>query len=145
MLLAALFHRAVHGIADDIYTAQQKAAWAPDRIDHEAWQARCAQCQVFVATEEDQIVGFIGISGYTYIDTLFIDPLCQGQGVASALLAYAQKWAKAHGASYIEVHASLVAKPFLLSKGYQLLRENVVVREGEMLVNFFMRKEIRQA
>lgn len=56
-----------------------------------------------------------------------------GTAVCEALEAAAQT-------DKITVHASITAKPFFTSRGYTVMREQRVIREGIALTNYVMEK-----
>ena len=57
--VALLFTASVHGVADDHYDSIQRAAWAPEPPDLDAWRRRIAPLRTLVAGENSRLAGFI--------------------------------------------------------------------------------------
>ena len=75
-----------------------------------------------------------------YLDRLYVHHLHQGQGVATALCDALE----AHFAvPRYETHASITARPFFSQRGYQVIREQQVLRKGVLLTNFVMVKSVQ--
>ncbi len=74
--------------------------------------------QVFIAVEDDQIVGYIGI-GRSHLERLnHVAKLTVGvledykrQGIATKLIKFAEKWAKEKGVKRLELHVITKNKP----------------------------------
>ena len=60
----------------------------------------------------------------------------QGKGVATALCDRLEQVC----AGVISTHASITAKPFFEKRGYRVIREQQVERQGVALTNFVMEK-----
>ena len=61
----------------------------------------------------------------------------QREGVASALCDTLEQSVRA---DCITTHASITAKPFFEKRGYRIIREQQVERQGILLTNFVMEK-----
>ncbi|KFZ38710.1 histone acetyltransferase [Shewanella mangrovi] len=140
--IARLFHLAVHAIDSSIYNQAQKNAWAPTPIDYQRWRARLAQKQPLVAMIEDRITGFIELDGDGHIDCTYTHPDFQRRGVAAALFEQLLQEAKQRQLKRLYVEASLLAKPFFEQRGFSLIKQNQVQRNGVSLVNFSMEKQL---
>ena len=73
-----------------------------------------------------------------YFDRLYVHKNFQRRGAATAL---ADELERGCAAPAFTVYASITARAFFEKRGYALLRENAVLRGGETLLNFYMRKE----
>lgn len=71
--------------------------------------------QVWIAEKENHLIGVIAFACYElfripakccHIETLVIDQVYQGQGVGKALVALAENYARAQGASVVELITS---------------------------------------
>ncbi|RRJ83520.1 GNAT family N-acetyltransferase [Aestuariirhabdus litorea] len=151
--LVSLFHRAVHGIGDELYSAKQREAWAPTPPDGDWWRERLARMQPEVAWVGARVVGFasllVTVSGSPrsslhqgHIDCLFTHPAFQGQGVASALLGQLTQQARAKAVALLTVDASRVAQPFFAARGFEVVCYNRVPLRGEVLENCSMRRRL---
>ncbi len=138
--IADLFYQSVHAIDPVVYTPAQKEAWAPSPVDYAHWRARLSTKKPFVAIIDNQVVGFIELEADGHIDCTYTHPDFQGRGVASALYDYLLAESKAAGIRRLYVEASLIAKPFFEHRGFVLVKQNEVRRNGVSLINFSMEK-----
>lgn len=88
-----------------------------------------------MAVEKDVIVGFGDIDNTGYLDRLFVHKDYQGQGIATALCNKLEC-----SFDIITTHASITAKPFFESRGYKVIKEQQVERQGTFLTNYVMEK-----
>lgn len=142
--IADLFHNAVHGIDSSTYSEAQKEAWAPTPPDYSDWQARLEETKPFVATLDNQIVGFVELSADGHIDCFYVHRDHQRKGIAQALFGHLFAVAKRNGVSRLYVEASKVAKPFFRKNGFVVMSENQVERKGQVLVNFSMELDLEE-
>lgn len=137
--MARLFYDTVHTINIRGYTEAQVNAWATGSVDRKAWDASFRKHLTYVATESGGIVGFGDIDETGYLDKLFVHKDFQGRGIATAICDRLESETEAPS---IEVHASITAKPFFEKRGYRTVKENEVEREGVVLINYTMTKEL---
>ncbi len=135
-----LFCRAVHAVDESVYSAAEKAQWAPLPPDYPHWCDRLAVKRPFLAFIDDRLVGFIESDPDGYIDCLYVEPEEQGKGVATALYDHIEAIALAAAIERLYVDASIIAQPFFACKGFERVRTNRVARGGEVLVNYRMQK-----
>jgi putative acetyltransferase len=136
-----LFTASVHGLAADHYDAKERAAWAPESPDLEAWRSKLGKLDVLVAEGDDgKLLGFIGCEGDGHVDLLFTAPEHARKGVASGLYQGAEAQLATSGVMTLYAEVSLVARPFFESQGFQLVKKQVVERAGVPLTRFAMRK-----
>lgn len=102
-----------------------------------AWDKSFKSHYTVVACKNDLIVGFGDIDKNGYLDRLFVHKDYQRQGIASAICEKLENFAL-H--KKITVFASITAKPFFERRGYRLIREQQVSRDGVLLTNFLMEK-----
>ena len=140
--IADLYYQSVHAIDSAVYTPEQKQAWAPAPIDYQVWAERLALKQPFVAIIDDRVAGFIELDADGHIDCTYTHPDCQGKGVASALYAHVLQQARETGIKRLYVEASLIAQPFFERRGFSVLKQNSVQRQGVNLINFSMERHV---
>ncbi len=135
--LSELFYRTVHTVNAKDYTQEQLDVWATGTVDLENWNRSFTEHDTVVALEGKIIVGFgdMGLTGY--LDRLYVHADFQGQGVASAICDRLEQ--KVRGK--IVTHASVTARPFFERRGYRVVKEQQVERQGILLTNFVMEKE----
>lgn len=135
--LTELFYETVHTVNARDYTPQQLDVWATGQVDLAAWDRSLLEHESFVAEQDGQIIGFGDIDRTGYLDRLYVDKDHQGQGVATALCDALES---AVDTSCYTTHASITARPFFEKRGYQVVREQSVVRRGVCLTNYVMQK-----
>ncbi|WP_297585489.1 GNAT family N-acetyltransferase [uncultured Lactobacillus sp.] len=135
--LINLFYNTVHTVNAKDYTSEQLDVWAPKNIDLRKWDYSFRRHTTVVAIEDNKIVGFGDIDRSGYLDRLFVDKNYQNQGIATALCEELE--ASVEG-KRITTHASITAKPFFEHRGYHLIKEQKVLRNGIELINFVMEK-----
>lgn len=135
--LINLFYSTVHTVNAKDYTREQLDVWAPKNIDLRKWDYSFRKHKTVVAIEDNKIVGFGDIDRSGYLDRLFVDKNYQNQGIATALCEELE--ASVEG-KRITTHASITAKPFFEHRGYHLIKEQKVLRNGIELINFVMGK-----
>lgn len=135
--LAQLFYRTVHKVNARDYTQAQLEAWAPGTVDLEGWNRSFLAHYSVVAAAEETIVGFGDISPAGYLDRLYVHADHQGEGIASAICDALERAVP----GTIITHASITARSFFEKRGYRVVREQQVERQGIFLTNFVMQKE----
>lgn len=138
--LAELFYQTVHTINAKDYTNEQLDVWATGNLDLEEWNKSFSRNYTMVAIKDDKIVGFGDINKTGYLDRLYVHKDYQHQGIATAIC---DKLEREVCAGKIVVHASITAKPFFISRGYKVMKEQQVARQGISLTNYVMEKSVR--
>lgn len=138
--LVELFYNTVHIVnAKDYtkdYTKEQLDVWATGKIDLEMWNQSFQEHYSIVAVDDDIIVGFGDIDKTGYLDRLYVHKDHQGKGVAATIC---EKLEQAVPGRVI-THASITATKFFEKRGYQVIKEQQVERQGIFLTNFVMEK-----
>ncbi len=140
--IAALFHETVHSVCAKDYNPVQLCAWADGSVSKPAWNASLLAHHTVVAESDGEIIGFGDIDG-DYLDRLFVHKDWQSCGVATVLLAALEQHARETGQVRVITHASVTAKPFFGRRGYAVVKEQQVERNGVLLTNFVMEKTLR--
>ncbi|MBN1038866.1 GNAT family N-acetyltransferase [Clostridium botulinum] len=135
--LAELFYNTVHSINEKDYSEEQLNVWATGRVNFEAWNRSFLEHFTVVVVDDDVIVGFGDIDKTGYLDRLFVHKNYQKRGIAKAICDELEK--KVNTERFI-THASITARPFFEKRGYRVLKEQQVEREGIILLNYVMEK-----
>ena len=134
--LSELFYHTVHTVNAKDYTPQQLDVWATGTVDLEKWNRSFTEHDTVVVLEGEIIVGFGDMDSTGYLDRLYVHADFQGQGVASAICDRLEQQVNGK----IVTHASVTARPFFEKRGYRLIKEQQVERQGILLTNFVMEK-----
>ena len=138
--LAELFYQTVHTVNARDYTKEQLDAWADGKVDLEKWDQSFSGHDTVIALVDDVIAGFGDIDRSGYLDRLYVHKDYQRQKVASAICDMLEK---AVEANRITTHASVTARAFFEQRGYKVMKEQQVVRDGVSLTNYVMEKTLR--
>ena len=134
--LAELFYNTVHTVNAKDYTTEQLNVWATGQVDIEKWNLSLQEHYSIVAVENDVIVGFGDIDKTGYLDRLFVHSEYQRKGIATAICSQLEHAVQGN----IVTHASITARPFFEKRGYRIIREQQVERQGVFLTNFIIEK-----
>lgn len=138
--IAELFYQTVHTVNAKDYTKEQLAVWATGSVDEGAWRKSFLEHETVVAVDGDTILGFGDLDAEQgYLDRLYIHKDYQGMGIATAICDALEKYI---GKGSITTHASITARPFFEKRGYQVMKEQQVERQGIHLTNYVMEKPV---
>lgn len=132
----ALFTNTVRKVNAADYT------WLHGTADAVRWGQSLLLHHTLVATEADQLVGFGDMDDTGYLDRLFVHHLFLHRGIATALVAKLELYARSHGILQATTHASITAKPFFEQRSYVVVTAQQVVRQGIALQNYVMQKSL---
>lgn len=134
--LAELFYNTVHTVNARDYTKEQLTVWAAGKVDLEKWNQSFQDHYSVVAVDDEIIIGFGDIDKTGYLERLFVHLDYQRKGVAAAICDKLEQSVQGK----IVTHASITARPFFEKRGYIVVKEQQVERQGMMLTNFVMEK-----
>lgn len=134
--ITMIFQNTVHKVNIKDYTPEQVDAWAPDFIDKEKWNKTLSEHHTFVAVENEAIIGFGDIDNSGYLDRLYVHHDYLRQGVATLICNKLESMIDSD--QTIVIHASITAKPFFEKRGYKVVKEQLVERNGVFLKNYIM-------
>ncbi len=135
--LTELFYNTVHIVNAKDYTQEQLDVWAKEEIDLEKWNESLQKNYSIVAVENQRIVGFGDIDHTGYLDHLYIHADYQRKGIATEICNQLEQAVLGN----ITTHASITARPFFEKRGYKVIKEQQVERQGIFLTNYVMIKE----
>lgn len=134
--ITELFYNTVHTVNSKDYTKEQLDVWAPRQANSEKLNQTLQKNYSIVVIENEIIVGFGDIDKTGYLDHLFVHADYQGKGIATAICNQLEQTVQGD----IITHASITAKPFFEKRGYTVVKEQQVERQGIFLTNFCMKK-----
>lgn len=141
---ARLFVACVHKTNSTDYSERQLNAWAPK--DEESVYRLAGKIEsefAILAKAGTSLLGFGTLSpGCEELDMLFVAPDEQRRGIGTHLAELLEQKAREEGNASITVRASLTARPFFESIGYEAVRKNKAMRAGVGLQNWIMKKRL---
>lgn len=132
----------MHTVNRRDYSPEQIEAWAPRALTAEEWIARQRGKTVLVAVEGEDVAGFAELDPDGHIDCFYTRKDRQSQGIGSLLLSEVERIALAGRIPILFADVSVTARPFFERRGFQVVREQQVVRHGVALTNFRMEKRV---
>lgn len=143
--LLMMFQDTVHRVNIRDYSAQQVAAWAPTnpallKSLLPKWANRFENRIAYVAVDHGLPVGFADMTRQGHLDRLFVSADHQRQGIATALFQRLVDEASCYGITQITTEASITAKPFFMTLGFTVVREQSVRCNDQKLTNFKMER-----
>ena len=132
--LTELFYHTVHTVNAKDYTKEQLDAWATGQVDLLQWDQSLREHCSLVVVENDRIIGFGDMDETGYLDRLYVHADTQGKGVGTAICDRLESVIEGN----IVTHASITAKPFFEKRGYVVVKEQQVERQGIFLTNYVM-------
>ncbi len=131
-----LFKDSIESACINDYSKQEINAWK-NAFDKDKLQNRFLNSYSIVATLDSKIVGFGNIDiENRYLDCLYVKPQFYRSGIATKICNELES--KVSGA--ISVQSSKTAMPFFIGRGYNLIREQVVIRNNVKLTNYLLIK-----
>lgn len=129
----------VHKINKKDYSKEQLNVWATGKVDIEEWNKSFLEHYTIVAVENNEIIGFGDIDYSGYLDRLYVHYNYQRRGIATAICNQLEK---SIDTNVITTQASITAKPFFEKRGYRVIKEQQVERNGILLTNYIMEKKL---
>lgn len=136
-----LFRDTIRTVNTRDYDAAQVAVWSASAELEDRWLDRIARQYFLLAERGGELAGFASLEG-DYLDFLYVHHAMQGQGVARLLAEAIEAEALRCGVQVLRSDVSITARPFFERRGYVVVRPQEVEREGVLLRNFKMQKEI---
>ena len=134
--LTNLFYNTVHSVNAKDYTKEQLDVWATGTVDLKEWDKSFTEHYTVVAIDNNIIVGFGDIDKTGYLDRLFVNADYHGKDVETVICNRLYQAVQGK----ITTHASITAKLFFEKRGYKVVKEQQVERQGIYLINFCMEK-----
>lgn len=138
--LAELFYDTIHTVCKNDYSKKQLYAWATGNIDLVKWNQSFRSHYTIVAEINGNIAGFGDIDSNGYLDRLYVHKDFQRKGIASSICNDLEKVVDS---DKIITHASITAKGFFEKRGYKVIKEQQVKRQGIILTNYIMELQSR--
>ncbi|MGF1587691.1 MAG: GNAT family N-acetyltransferase [Pleurocapsa sp.] len=138
--IAQLFHDTVRKINIQHYSPEQIQAWATDDIYLRDWLEVCSHRFTYVAQKDDKIVGFGELEADGHIDCFYTHYQHQGEGVGSRIYQAIEIKARELDLACLFTEVSITAKPFFISRGFSVIKQQQVWCRGQTFINYLMEK-----
>lgn len=150
--VSQLFHLCVQQIRHGRYNAAQLKAWSQAPRSSQHWHLRLSRSQAWVLLLTDGMsltkicVGFINVEmdfhHRGYIDSLYIHPDWQQQGLGELIYRQLEQWARAQGYDQLSADASYVSRGLFTKLGFVLQQRSYQQKLGQVLPSFYMTKQL---
>ncbi len=140
--IAQLFHDTVRTVNVRDYSLEQVKAWSPDDIYFRNWESLCSSRFTYVAEAEQKILGFGELEPNGHIDCFYCHHQYQRQGIGSQIYRAIENKARELNLACLSVEASITAKPFFVSQGFLIVKQQAVSCRGKTFINYLMQKQL---
>ncbi|MCU7963363.1 GNAT family N-acetyltransferase [Shewanella sp. SW32] len=150
--VSELFHLCVHSITHVRYAQAQLMAWSAAPRSAKHWDLRLSRSKAWVvlaideATASSVCCGFINVETHFprqgYLDSLYIHPDYQGQGLGEHAYLVLEAWAKAQGYVRLSLDASYLSKGLFTRMGFIQIQHSYQQKLGQVIPGFYMEKNI---
>lgn len=134
----AIYRDAVRIGAARGYSLAERLAWVPSDAMEDWWPDLVLESPTWVAERDGGLAGLIALRSDGHLDLFFVRPEAQGDGTAVALYDRLVDQAKKDGHGDLTTFASLLLRPFLERRGWQVTEEQCVLRNRVPLTRFAM-------
>lgn len=122
------------------YNEAQRKAWVAAPRSGADWSARLDGQVILVAQDGNDPLGFMTLKLPGYIDFAYIRPTARGRGLFRQLYRAIEAHARAQGADRLRTHASLMAQAPFAAMGFQVVKHEEVIANGQVLQRAEMEK-----
>ncbi len=140
--ISRLYYETVHRVNARDYTAEQIRAWAPRIYPDTFWQRRFRRYSVFVAEDEEAVVGFAELSPTGEIDCFYVHHARQHRGIGTALMARIEREALSRGNARLHADVSITAAPFFRRMGFRVVRRQTKIYRNRTFKQAVMEKRL---
>ncbi|PMG41889.1 GNAT family N-acetyltransferase [Shewanella sp. 10N.286.52.B9] len=154
--VSELVHQSVRQISHRRYSQAQLAAWSTKPRSAKHWQLRLTRSQSWLmlatnkadtlASQQPKVIGVINVETHFksrgYIDSLYIAPAYQQQGLACQLYETLEKWALSQGYAELNVDASYLSKAFFIKQGFTLIQPSYQISQQQVINSFYLSKPL---
>lgn len=141
--ILALFYETVRYICIQDYNEVQIKAWTSSIKDEDRWLSKIASQYFIVLEKDNKIIGFSSLENNNYIDFLFVHKDHQNKGIANIMFQHLESIALANDTKKLEADVSITAKSFFLRKGFEIIKEQINIRENIEFINYKMIKNLK--
>lgn len=136
-----IFQDAINLLAADLYTVEQRHAWA-HHLSPEMFDAKLCLGTTLVLEDGGGLAAFAQLHPSNHINYLYTHPRCARKGYASKLLTSLETTARHNGVKKLSTEASLASRPCFEAHGFNAIEEDRVERHGVQLQRWIMEKRL---
>ncbi|WOT06188.1 GNAT family N-acetyltransferase [Shewanella youngdeokensis] len=151
--VSQLYHLAINSIENSVYSQAEKQAWSYAPRSEYHWHKRLSRSKSWLMIDDERTqlglpvcCGMINIETHFhslgYIDSLYVHPDYQRQGIAAALFNQLQSWARITKVRELSVDASKLSKPLFLTHGFKQRHRSYQEKRGQIIMGFLMSKPL---
>ncbi len=140
--ISRLYYETIHRVNARDYTAEQIRSWAPRIYPDFFWQRRLRRYNVFVADEDEAVIGFAELSPTGGIDGFYVHHARQQEGVGTALMARLEREARSRGNARLHADVSITAEPFFRRMGFRIVRQQTKIYRNRAFQQAVMEKRL---
>lgn len=148
--VSLLVHECIQHIDHPRYTQAHLDAWSTAPRSARHWRQRLLRSQSWLllnnGPSQPEVIGVINVetdfNHRGYIDSLYISPGKQRQGLAGKLYQTLEQWAITQGYHALSVDASYLSKGFFLKQGFQQVQPSYQITKGQVINGFYMKKDL---
>mmetsp|Transcript_6994 Transcript_6994/g.10326 ORF Transcript_6994/g.10326 Transcript_6994/m.10326 type:complete len:208 (-) Transcript_6994:736-1359(-) len=141
--VARLFMDTVRKVNVEDYSEFQCEVWARVGLDENRMNRRLASSWLALVAEKGQkVVGFMSVVGGSHLDMMYVHHEHQRERIGTILFEHAVECTeKVSPKRPLTVHASITARPFFESLGFQVVKERILSVRGVLYKQFLMMKQ----
>ncbi|WP_274474240.1 GNAT family N-acetyltransferase [Mangrovimonas aestuarii] len=124
------------------YGSEQIRVWTASVKNTSRWTQAISEQYFIVAEINGVIAGFGSLKDGNYIDFMYVHKDYQGKGVANCIYSDLESESKRFKTKTLTSDVSKTAQPFFEKKGFEVVLENINIRDGVEINNYLMRKYI---
>lgn len=140
--LLDLFCATIKEVSIQDYTLEQVSIWGSRKRVEAHWDKSFDNKMVWIAEEQDEILGFCELTNDGYIDRFYCASGSIGKGIGKKLYQTLELAARDKGILKLSVAASITARTFFLGVGFEVLQEQTVFIDNISFNNFLMEKNL---
>lgn len=133
-----LFVETIKSTCKNDYSPAQIAVWTSSVQNKERWLGIMRDQHFLVAEIENTIVGFGSLENGNYLDFLYVHKDYLRRGVANYLYQELLAESQRLGFDRLTSDVSKTARPFFETKGFRVVKENKMVKQGVEISNYHM-------
>ncbi len=138
--ISLLYYNTIHWVNSRDYNREQIEAWAPEVYDFLFWAERFEKKQVYVADDDQMVVGFTEFEASGHIDCFYVHHQWQRRGVGARLIQRIEQEADKKSVPRLFVDVSITARPFFERMGFMVVQKEEVEYRGVFFKQFHMEK-----